>query len=121
MLQACIFDFKGNWDERLHLIKFVHNNSYQQSINKAPFEALYKRVCRIPICWDEVGERIVTGPKQVHLTSEAVKTIREQLRTTQSRQKSYANKWQRLLEFNIRDMCFLKYHQRKVFRDSKKR
>ena len=57
MLRACMVDFKGSWEDHLHLAEFSYNDSYQASIKMAPFEALYGRRCRLPLCWDEVGER----------------------------------------------------------------
>ncbi|XXG82456.1 hypothetical protein AAC387_Pa10g0402 [Persea americana] len=50
MLRACILDFSGDWDEHLALIEFAYNNSFYSSIQMAPFEALYGRTCRSPIC-----------------------------------------------------------------------
>ncbi|KAJ8774323.1 hypothetical protein K2173_011195 [Erythroxylum novogranatense] len=55
MLRACVMDFKGAWDEHLPLVEFAYNNSYHSSIQMAPYEALYGRRCRTPICWDDVG------------------------------------------------------------------
>ncbi|XP_027347994.1 uncharacterized protein LOC113859411 [Abrus precatorius] len=43
------------WDECLPLVEFMYNNSYQASIGMAPYEALYGRKCRTPICWYKVG------------------------------------------------------------------
>ena len=43
MLQACALDHKGSWDEHLPLVEFAYNNSYQESIQMAPYEALYGR------------------------------------------------------------------------------
>jgi len=57
MLRACALDYVGNWDRHLPLAEFAYNNSYHSSIEVAPYEALYGRRCRTPICWDEVGER----------------------------------------------------------------
>lgn len=57
MLWACAIDFKGSWVSHLLLVEFAYNNSYQASIQMAPFEALYERRCRSPICWEEVGEK----------------------------------------------------------------
>ena len=57
MLRACMIDFKGSLEDHLHLAEFSYNNSYQASIKMVPFEALYSRTCRSPLCWDEVGER----------------------------------------------------------------
>ena len=57
MLRACVIDFKRSWSDYLALIEFAYNNSYQGSIGMAPFEALYGRKCRTPVCWTEVGEQ----------------------------------------------------------------
>ncbi|GJT07511.1 putative reverse transcriptase domain-containing protein [Tanacetum coccineum] len=56
MLRACVIDFGGSWDRHLPLVEFSYNNSYHASIKAAPFEALYGRKCRSPICWSEVGD-----------------------------------------------------------------
>ena len=58
----------------------------------APFESLYGRRCRSPICWDEVGERKLIGPEIMQITIDKIQLIREQLKATQSRQKSHADK-----------------------------
>ncbi|KAL4201664.1 hypothetical protein AMTRI_Chr02g259720 [Amborella trichopoda] len=65
MLRACVIDLTGSWDDHLPLIEFAYNNSFQASIQMAPYEALYGRKCRSPICWDEVGERKLLGPEIV--------------------------------------------------------
>ena len=77
MLRACALDFKGSWDDHLPLIEFAYNNSFHSSIGMAPFEALYKRKCRSPIGWFEVGEAAVSGPDSVFEAMEKVKLIRE--------------------------------------------
>ncbi|GJW77646.1 putative reverse transcriptase domain-containing protein, partial [Tanacetum coccineum] len=56
MLRACVIDFGKGWDRHLPLIEFSYNNSYHTSIKAAPFEALYGRKCRSPVCWAEVGD-----------------------------------------------------------------
>ena len=58
-------DFKGNWDDHLSLVEFAYNNSYHASIGMPPYEMLYGRKCRTPLCWDEVGERQLFGPELV--------------------------------------------------------
>ena len=68
-LRACVLDLKGSWEEHLPLVEFAYNNSYQASIQMAPYEALYGRPCRSPICWTEVGERSTTGPEFTSDTS----------------------------------------------------
>ena len=50
MLRECVMEFKGSWDTHLALREFAYNNSYQASIVMAPFEALYGRKCRTPVC-----------------------------------------------------------------------
>ncbi|XP_070050318.1 uncharacterized protein [Nicotiana tomentosiformis] len=91
MLRGFVLDFKGSWDDHLPLIEFAYNNSFQASIQMAPYEALYGRKCRSPIDWFEVGEAELLGPNLVQQAMEKVKLIRDRLRTAQSRQKSYAN------------------------------
>ncbi|GJT18504.1 putative reverse transcriptase domain-containing protein [Tanacetum coccineum] len=61
MLRACVLDFGKGWDRHLPLVEFSYNNSYHTSIKAAPYEALYGRKCRSPICWAEVGDSQITG------------------------------------------------------------
>ncbi|GJU79884.1 putative reverse transcriptase domain-containing protein [Tanacetum coccineum] len=60
MLRACVIDFGSGWDKHLPLAEFSYNNSYHASIKAAPFEALYGRKCRSPVCWSEVGDAQLT-------------------------------------------------------------
>nr|GEY36433.1 reverse transcriptase domain-containing protein [Tanacetum cinerariifolium] len=61
MLRACVLDFGKGWDKHLPLVEFSYNNSYHTSIKAAPFEALYGRKCRSPVCWAEVRDAQLTG------------------------------------------------------------
>ena len=79
MLRACVLDLKGSWEEHFPLVEFAYNNSYQASIQMEPYEALYGRPCRSPICWTEVGERFITGPNLIRDTFEKVDLIRKRL------------------------------------------
>ena len=108
MLRACVMEFRGSWDTHLHLMEFAYNNSYQASIGMAPYEALYGRKCRTPVCWDEVGERKLVGPEIVQMTCDKIKVIRDRLKIAQDRQKSYADNRRRDLEFEVGDMVFLR-------------
>ena len=81
MLRACVMDFKGSWDEHLPLVEFAYNNSYQASIKVAPYEALYGRKCRSPICWDDVEERRLLGPEIVQQIVDKIQVIKEWLQT----------------------------------------
>ncbi|KAA0045414.1 pol protein [Cucumis melo var. makuwa] len=50
MLRACALEFPGSWDSHLHLMEFAYNNSFQATIGMTPFEALYGKCCRSPVC-----------------------------------------------------------------------
>ena len=63
-------------EEQFPLMEFAYNNSYQVSVRMAPYEALYGRPCRSPLCWTEVEERSITGPDLIRDTSEKVSLIR---------------------------------------------
>ncbi|GJT81640.1 putative reverse transcriptase domain-containing protein [Tanacetum coccineum] len=65
MLRACAIDFGKGWVNHLPLVEFSYNNSYHASIKAAPFEALYGRKCRSPVCWTEVGEAQILGPELI--------------------------------------------------------
>ena len=113
MLRACVLDHKGSREEHFPLVEFAYNNSYQASIQMAPYEALYGRPCRSPLCWTEVGESSITGPDLIRDTSEKVSLIRQRLLTAQSRQKSYDDVRRRPLEFEVGDHVFLKVMPKK--------
>ena len=81
MLQACVLDHKGRWEEHLPLVEFAYNNSYQASIHMTSYEALYGRPCRSLVCWTEVGQRPSTGLDLVKDTYEKVDLIWKRLLT----------------------------------------
>ncbi|GJT79116.1 reverse transcriptase domain-containing protein [Tanacetum coccineum] len=80
MLRACVLDIRGSWDVYLPLVEFLYNNSYHSSMRCAPFEALYGRKCRSLIL----------------------------LKAARDRQKSYADKRRKPLEFSVGDYVLLK-------------
>ncbi|GKC53839.1 putative reverse transcriptase domain-containing protein, partial [Tanacetum coccineum] len=82
MLRACVIDFGNSWDRHLPLVEFSYNNSYHASIKAAPYEALYGRKCR--------------------------SLIKNRLLTAHSRQKSYADRRLKPLEFEVGYMVLLK-------------
>jgi hypothetical protein len=108
MLRAYALKHGGSWDKSLPYAEFSYNNSYQASLKMSPFEALYGRKCRTPLYWDQTGERQLFGPEIIQEAEEQVHQIRENLRTAQSRQKSYADSQRRLLEFKEGDHVYLK-------------
>ncbi|GJZ61735.1 putative reverse transcriptase domain-containing protein [Tanacetum coccineum] len=77
MLRACMIDFRNGWERHLPLIEFSYNNSYHASIKAAPFEALYGRKCRSPVCWAEVGDVELTGPELIHETTKKIVSPRK--------------------------------------------
>ncbi|GJU85466.1 putative reverse transcriptase domain-containing protein [Tanacetum coccineum] len=108
MLRACVLDFGKSWDRHLPLVEFSYNNSYHTSIKAAPFEALYGRKCRSPVCWAEVGDAQLTGPAIIHETTEKIVQIKSRIQAARDRQKSYANIRRKPLEFQVGDRVMLK-------------
>ncbi|GJT05355.1 putative reverse transcriptase domain-containing protein [Tanacetum coccineum] len=96
------------WDRHLPLVKFSYNNSYYTSIKTAPFEALYGRKCRSPICWAEVGDAQLTGLEIIHETTEKIIQIKKRIQSARDKQKSYANRRLKPLEFEVGDKVMLK-------------
>ncbi|GJX45958.1 putative reverse transcriptase domain-containing protein [Tanacetum coccineum] len=108
MLRACVIDFGKGWVKHLPLAEFSYNNSYHASIKAAPYEALYGRKCRSPVCWAEVGEAQLTGPELIQETTEKIVLIKQRMQAAQDRQKSYADRKRKPMEFEIGDRVMLK-------------
>nr|GEY30271.1 putative reverse transcriptase domain-containing protein [Tanacetum cinerariifolium] len=92
VLRACVIDFGKGCDRHLPLVEFSYNNSYHTSNKAAPFEALYGRKCRSPVCWTEVGDSQLTGLEMIHETTEKIVQIKSHIQAAHDRQKSYADK-----------------------------
>ncbi|GJS93445.1 hypothetical protein Tco_0800413 [Tanacetum coccineum] len=108
MLHACVIEFGSSWDRHLPLVEFSYNNSYHASIKAMPFEALYGRKCRSSVCWSEVGDSQLTGLELIRETTKKIVQIKNRLLTARSRQKSYADRRSKPLEFEAGDMVLLK-------------
>ncbi|GJT48640.1 putative reverse transcriptase domain-containing protein [Tanacetum coccineum] len=108
MLRACAIDFGKGWVNHLPLVEFSYNNSYHASIKAAPFEALYGRKCRSPICWTEVGEAQILGPELIQETTEKIIQIKQRMQAARDRQKSYADLKRKPMEFQVGDKVMLK-------------
>jgi hypothetical protein len=108
MLRCCVLSWQGSWEDHLPLVEFAYNNSYQASIRMAPYEALYGRKCRSPLCWDAVGEKAVLGPDWVQQATERVAEIRQHMLAAQSRQKSYADPKRSNVEFQVGEEVLLR-------------
>ncbi|GKF29254.1 putative reverse transcriptase domain-containing protein [Tanacetum coccineum] len=108
MLRACVIDFGKGWVKHLPLAEFSYNNSYHASIKAAPYEALYGRKCRSPVCWAEVGESQLTGPELIQETTEKIVLIKQRMQAAQDRQKSYVDQKINPMEFKVGDRVMLK-------------
>ncbi|GJW28987.1 putative reverse transcriptase domain-containing protein [Tanacetum coccineum] len=108
MLRACVIDFGKGWVNHLPLVEFSYNNSYHASIKAAPFEALYGRKCRSPVCWTKVGEAQILGPELIQETTERIVQIKQRMQAARDRQKSYADLKRKPMEFQVGDKVMLK-------------
>nr|GEZ59947.1 putative reverse transcriptase domain-containing protein [Tanacetum cinerariifolium] len=85
-----------------------------RAIKAAPFKALYGRKCRSPVCWAEVGDAQLTGPEIIREAIEKIIQIKHHLHALHDRQKSYADKRRKPLEFQVGDKVMLKVSPWKV-------
>ena len=108
MLRACAPDYGSSWDDNLPYAESSYNNSYKVSLKMAPFEALYGRRCRIPLMWDEVGDRQLFGPDLIKESEEKVKLVHDRLKVAQSRQKSYADSKRKETHYEVGDRVYLR-------------
>jgi hypothetical protein len=108
MLRACALQDKLCWDKRLLYAEFSYNNNYQASPKMSPFQALYGRNCRTSLHWDQPGERHVFDPDILLEAEENIRMVQENLKTAQSRQRSYADTRIRELSFEVGDYVYLK-------------
>src|SRR3954471_7420129 len=87
----------------------------------SPFEALYGRPCRSPICWTTLGLPSILGPPRfVQDAPEQISIIRERIKAAQQRQKHWAEKRRKDLHFEVGDQVFLKVASRRGLRKSNK-
>nr|GEY61302.1 reverse transcriptase domain-containing protein [Tanacetum cinerariifolium] len=100
--------YRRGWVKHLPLVEFSYNNSYHASIKVTPYEALYDRKCRSPVCWAEVGEAQLTGPEMIQKTTEKIILIKQRIQAAQNRQKSYADRKRKPMKFEVRDRVMLK-------------
>ncbi|GJX03225.1 putative reverse transcriptase domain-containing protein [Tanacetum coccineum] len=108
MLRAYVIDFGKGWDRHLPLVEFSYNNSYHTSIKAVSFEALYGQKYRSPVCWAEVGDAQLTGPEIIHETTEKIIQIKKRIQAARDRQKCYADRRRKPLEFQVGDKVMLK-------------
>ncbi|WVZ51991.1 hypothetical protein U9M48_003087 [Paspalum notatum var. saurae] len=108
MLRACAIQYGTSWDKCLPYAEFSYNNSYQASLKKSPFEALYGKRCRTPLFWNQIGEKQVFGPDIIQDAEQQLRIVQENLRVAQSRQRSYTDVRRRDLSFKVDDHVYLK-------------
>ncbi|KAM1325780.1 hypothetical protein ACFX2H_046445 [Malus domestica] len=89
-------------------MELAYSNRCHSSIGMTPFEALYGKLCRTPLCWSEVGERVLVGLKIVDETTQNIQVIKSNLKTTQDQQKNLADKHATDQMYNVGDWVFLK-------------
>nr|GEX07575.1 putative reverse transcriptase domain, ribonuclease H-like domain, aspartic peptidase domain protein [Tanacetum cinerariifolium] len=107
-LRAFAIDFGKGWVNHLPLVEFLYNNNYHASIKAIPFEALYYQKCRSLMCWAEVGQVQITGPKIVQETTEKIIQIKQRMPFARDRQKNYVDLKCKPMEFQVGDTVMLK-------------
>jgi len=88
------------------LEEFLYNNSYQANIRMAPFEALYSKRCRTPLCWNDLEDTLILGPKIAQEIVDKIKAMQRNIKPAQDSQKAYADRSQRLSKFEEGIKCF---------------
>ncbi|GKA70810.1 putative reverse transcriptase domain-containing protein [Tanacetum coccineum] len=107
MLRACVIDFGKGWVKHLPLAEFSYNNSYHASIKAAYDATVWTKICRSPVCWAEVGEPTY-GSILIQETTEKIVLIKQRMQAAQDRQKSYADRKRKPMEFEVGDRVMLK-------------
>ena len=79
------------WEDYLHLAKFMYNNGYQTSTTMSPFEVLYEWKCRKPVTWDNLVDQLMLGTDLLMDLEHFVTIVEVNLKEAQDRQKSYMN------------------------------
>ena len=103
-----MINYESSWDRHSPLVEFLYNNSFQSSIGMAPYEALYGRKCRTPMCWTGLSDKKVISLDLIQETEEKVKMIKERLKVVANRQKSYADLKRKDIQYKIGEKVFLK-------------
>ncbi|GJY37465.1 putative reverse transcriptase domain-containing protein [Tanacetum coccineum] len=79
MIRACVIDFGKGWVKHLPLAEFSYNNKAQ-----------------------------LTGPELIQETTEKIVLIKQRMQAAQDRQKSYADRKRKPMEFEVGDRVMLK-------------
>lgn len=101
-------DKPSKWENCLYLVEFACNNGYHTSLKMSPFEALYGRKCTTPVSQDNPIDIVVIGPEMLKSMEEQMIKIKQNLKITQDKQKSYADKGRTFMELQVGEHMFLK-------------
>jgi hypothetical protein len=113
MLRMYVMDKPSKWEDYLHLVEFSYNNGYQASLKMNTFEALYGRKCNTLVSWDNPTYRVVLGPELLKDMEDQMVRIKQNLKETQDRQKSYVEKNKTTREFKVGEKVLLKVNPKK--------
>nr|GFA53646.1 putative reverse transcriptase domain-containing protein [Tanacetum cinerariifolium] len=108
MLRAFVMDFGGNWILTSHWLSFLITIITTRALSAHHSRLCTGKKCRSPMIWTELGESQLIGPEIVQETTKKIIQIKERLKMARSRQKSYADKRRKPLEFKVRDRVLLK-------------
>ena len=105
MIRMYVMDKPSKWEENLHLVEFSYNNGYQASLKMSPFEALYGRRCNTHVSWDNPVDHIVVGSNLLQEMEEQMVKIKQNLKVSQARQRTYTKKAKILENLKWVTMC----------------
>jgi hypothetical protein len=108
MLRMYVMDNQTQWEKYLPLVEFAYNNSFHSSIRIPPYEALYRRPCRMSLSWDRLEDRVTVGPELIQEMEEQVIQIRQRLKEAQDRMKSCADAQRTDRIYEVGDQVFIR-------------
>nr|GEZ90028.1 putative reverse transcriptase domain-containing protein [Tanacetum cinerariifolium] len=108
LVQPAIPEWKWDNIKMDFITKLSKSSQGFDTIWAVPYEALYGRKCRSPVCWAEVGESQLTGPELIQEITKKNVLIKQRMQAAQDRQKNCADRKQKPMEFEIRDRVMLK-------------
>ena len=101
-------DQPSKWEDYIHLVEFSYNNGYQASLKMSQFEALYGRKCNTLVSWDNLTDRAVVGPELLKEMEDPTEKIKQNLKASRDRKKSYADRNKVFKYFKVGEHVFLK-------------
>jgi len=114
MLRMYVMDQQKQWERYLTLVEFAYNNSYHNSLDVAPHEALYGRPCRTPLSWDCLEDRVTIGPDLIQEMEEKMSIIKQRLKEAHDRKKSYVDAKQLDRNYEVGNMVFIRVRPKRA-------